>query len=112
MTEDLQSWNDLADLENYEEENNLILIDGNNLAFRWLNRKNHSDYYDEYIRTIKSLAKSYRASRIICCYDFGHSYYRKAIRDNYKANRKKPKEPDEAKKYDEFFNCLNNIIDQ
>lgn len=112
MSEEIQSWNDLVDLDHYESENNLLLIDGNNLAFRWLNRNNRTDYYDEYVRTIKSFAKSYRCSRIICCYDFGHSYYRKEIFPEYKSNRKLPDDPAEAQKFKEFFDCLNSIIEQ
>ncbi len=108
---ELQSWNDLADLDGYEPEDNLLLIDGNNLAYRWLNRKNYDDYGDEYIKTVRSLAKSYRAERIIICYDYGKSYYRMDIYDEYKATRKKPKEPEEIAKYEAFFNCLNNLVE-
>ena len=39
------SWNDLAELEQDKyEENNLLLIDANNVAFRYLHRPNFDNY--------------------------------------------------------------------
>ncbi len=108
---EMQSWNDLAELDGYDPEDNLLLIDGNNLAYRWLNRKNYDDYGDEYITTVKSLAKSYKAERIIVLYDFGKSYFRMDLHDEYKGTRKKPKEPEEIAKYEAFFNCLNSLVE-
>jgi len=108
---DLQSWNDLAELDEYVPENNLLLIDGNNLAYRFLNRQNHDNYGEEYIRTVKSLGKSYKAKRIIVCFDFGKSYYRIELHDKYKGTRKKPTEPEEIEKFERFFGCLNDLID-
>ena len=51
-----KSWNDLAEVENATATaTNLLLIDANNLAFRWLQRKNVDNFTDDFIKTIKSL---------------------------------------------------------
>lgn len=106
-----KSWNDLAELEIATKEsfNNLLLIDGNNLAFRWKHRKNYNSYQEEYERTVNSLSKSYEAEKTIVCFDFGKSYYRKEKYPEYKENRKKPTDPEEIKKAEEFFSVLNDI---
>jgi DNA polymerase-1 len=110
---DVKGWNDLAAVQNQlGEKNNLIIIDGNNLAYRWIQRKNYNHFEEDYIRTIESLGNSYKASRTIVCFDFGKSYYRMNISDNYKGTRKKPTDEEEIKKYQEFFDCLNIIYDE
>ena len=108
-----KSWNDLAEVENASAAaTNLLLIDANNLAFRWLQRKNVDNFTDDFIKTIKSLEKSYRIKRTIVCFDFGRSYYRNELLDTYKANRKKPTDPEVIEKFDKFFSCLNVIPDK
>jgi len=109
-----KSWNDLADLQSpdYDAYNNLLLIDANNLSYRWLQRPNYSSFGDDFIRTIQSLSKSYEAKRTIVCFDFGKSYYRMDMLDEYKGTRKKPQDEDEVKKYEEFFAVLNDLPDQ
>jgi DNA polymerase-1 len=105
-----KNWDDLADVENQKTQpKSLLLIDGNNLAYRWLQRKNYNNFKDDYLRTIESLSKSYNAERTIVCFDFGKSYYRMEILDTYKGNRIKPQEEEEQKHYEEFFACLNDI---
>ena len=109
-----KSWNDLADLQSpdYEAYNNLLLIDANNLSYRWLQRPNYSSFGDDFIRTIQSLSKSYEAKRTVVCFDFGKSYYRMDMLDEYKGTRKKPQDEEEIKKYEEFFAVLNDLPDQ
>ncbi len=109
-----KTWNDLADLsvsaqQSYE---NLLLVDGNNLAYRWLHRANYNNFGEDFKRTVQSLAKSYEAIRTVVCFDFGKSYFRMDMFDEYKQNRKKPKEEEEVKKYEEFFAVLNNLPDE
>lgn len=105
-----KTWDDLVDVENQKTQpKSLLLIDGNNLAYRWLQRKNYNSFQDDYLRTIESLSKSYNAERTIVCFDFGKSYYRMELLDSYKGNRIKPKEEEEQKHYEEFFTCLNDI---
>lgn len=110
----MKSWNDLADLENENtaSHKNLLLLDGNNLAYRFIQKRNYNDYAEEYKQTIKSLAKSYEACRVIVCFDFGKSYYRLNLLDDYKGTRKKPKEPEEIAKMEEFFSVLNALPDE
>lgn len=109
-----KSWNDLADLQSpdYDAYSNLLLIDANNLSYRWLQRPNYSSFGDDFIRTIQSLSKSYEAKRTVVCFDFGKSYYRMDMLDEYKGTRKKPQDEEEAKKYEEFFAVLNDLPDQ
>jgi 5'-3' exonuclease len=109
-----KSWNDLADLQepDYSAYNNLLIIDANNLSYRWLQRPNYSNFGPDFIRTIQSLAKSYEAARTIVCFDFGKSYYRMDMHDEYKGTRKKPQDEDEIKKFEDFFAVLNDLPDQ
>ena len=109
-----KSWNDLADLQepDYSTYNNLLIIDANNLSYRWLQRPNYDSFGDDFIRTVQSLAKSYEAQRTIVCFDFGKSYYRMDMHDEYKGTRKKPQDEDEIKKYENFFAVLNALPDE
>ena len=109
-----KSWNDLADLQepDYSTYNNLVIIDANNLSYRWLQRPNYGSFGAEFIRTIQSLSKSYEAARTIVCFDFGKSYYRMDMHEEYKGTRKKPQDEEEIKKYEEFFAVLNDLPEQ
>ena len=109
-----KSWNDLADLQapDYSTYNNLLIIDANNLSYRWLQRANYASFDSDFVRTIQSLAKSYEAARTIVCFDFGKSYYRMDMHDEYKGTRKKPQDEDEIKKYQDFFAVLNALPEQ
>jgi len=109
-----KSWNDLADLQapDYSTYNNLLIVDANNLSYRWLQRPNYASFDADFIRTIQSLAKSYEAARTIVCFDFGKSYYRMDMHEEYKGTRKKPQEEEEIKKYEDFFAVLNALPEQ
>jgi 5'-3' exonuclease len=108
-----KSWNDLADVQetDYSEYNNLLVIDANNLSYRWLRRPNHGSFGADFIRTIESLAKSYEAAKTIVCFDFGKSYYRMEMLDEYKGTRTKSDDPDEVKRFEDFFSVLNALPD-
>ena len=109
-----KSWNDLADLQepDYSNYNNLLIIDANNLSYRWLQRPNYDSFGADFVRTIQSLSKSYEAARTIVCFDFGKSYYRMDMHEEYKGTRKKPQEEEEIKKYEAFFAVLNDLPEQ
>jgi 5'-3' exonuclease len=109
-----KSWNDLADLQqpDYSSYNNLLIIDANNLSYRWLQRPNYGSFGTDFIRTIQSLSKSYEATRTIVCFDFGKSYYRMDMHEEYKGTRKKPQDEEEIKKYEDFFAVLNSLPDE
>lgn len=64
-----------------------LVVDALNLAFRW-KHQNRTDFRDDYVQTVKSLAQSYNCGNIIITADWGSSSYRKAILPEYKQNRK------------------------
>jgi DNA polymerase-1 len=68
-------------------ENTLMIVDALNLAFRYKHSKAR-DFAEDYLRTVESLKKSYKAKWIIIAADQGSSSYRKAIYPLYKQNRK------------------------
>lgn len=66
---------------------NLLVVDAMNLAFRW-KHQGATQFTDEYLRTVKSLARSYKTGQIVITADMGGSRYRREIFPEYKANRK------------------------
>jgi DNA polymerase-1 len=70
-----------------EQENVLMVVDALNLAFRW-KHSGATDFAEDYIRTVESLKKSYKAKWVIITADQNSSSYRKAIYPDYKQNRK------------------------
>ena len=70
-----------------EQENTLLIVDALNLAFRY-KHSGATDFAEDYLRTVQSLKKSYKASHVIIACDQGSSSYRKAIYPEYKQNRK------------------------
>jgi 5'-3' exonuclease len=94
----------IANLGSPAPTGNLLIVDGLNVAFRW-KHQNILDFKYDYIRTIESLAKSYKAGTIIVCAD-GGSNYRKEIFPEYKANRKErfaDQTEQEAKEFEMFM---------
>ena len=67
--------------------NTLLIVDSLNLAFRY-KHSGATDFAEDYLRTINSLKKSYKASHVIMACDQGSSSFRKAIYPEYKQNRK------------------------
>jgi hypothetical protein len=86
--QDTKSWNDLAGLEisTGSDRSNLLLLDSNNMSYRYIRRANYNAYQDDFIKTVKSLGKSYDAKRTIACFDYGKSYYRVEMFDDYLKN--------------------------
>lgn len=70
-----------------ESNNTLLIVDALNLAFRY-KHSGATDFATDYIRTVDSLKKSYKASHVIIACDHGSSSYRKALSPEYKQNRK------------------------
>ena len=70
-----------------EVEDNLMVVDALNLSFRYRHSKKE-DFATDYVRTIQSLAKSYKSKWIVIVADKGSSSYRKNLYPEYKANRK------------------------
>ena len=88
--------------------NNLLVLDSLNLAFRY-KYANKKIFADEYIETVKSLAKSYEAKDVIILGD-GGSTYREAIYPEYKGNRKELREKQTEKEEQEFKEFLDEYI--
>lgn len=109
-----KSWSDLEDVVNadYTEYNNLLVIDGNNVSYRYIQRANYDSYEEDFKRTIASLAKSYKARRTIVCFDFGKSYYRMNLLSDYKGTRKKAETPEEIEHAEKFFAVLNRLPEE
>jgi 5'-3' exonuclease len=74
-----------------ESNNTLLVVDALNLAFRY-KHSGATDFATDYIRTVDSLKKSYKASHVIVACDQGSSAYRKALSPEYKQNRKDKQE--------------------
>ena len=91
-------------------ENTLLLVDGLNLAFRW---RDFDEFTNEYVKVVRSLAKSYKAGNIIIASDWGSSQYRKSIYPDYKQNRKEKYEnqtEEEREKFERFFNAWEECL--
>jgi 5'-3' exonuclease len=65
----------------------LLVVDGINLGWRW-KHLGSTDFCDDYIKTVESLKRSYKASHVIVTCDRGASTYRKGIYPEYKQNRR------------------------
>ena len=68
------------------DKNNLLIVDGLNLAFRY-KHANKKNFAEEYVKTVQSFAQSYKAKKIIVLSDAG-STYRYNIYSDYKKSRK------------------------
>jgi 5'-3' exonuclease len=93
--------------------NATIVIDALNLAFRW-KHQGRTDFCDDYIRTVESLARSYDCSNVIITSDQGSSSYRREICPEYKQNRKdKYAEQTEEEKqaFADFFEEFENTLE-
>lgn len=101
-------------------KNNLLIVDGLNLAFRW-KHKGQSDFAADFIRTVQSFAKSYNCRKVVVLNDYKGSAFRKAIHPRYKADRKerfKDQTEEEKQKNAEFFDghkrtmelCAKNFL--
>lgn len=96
-----------------ELEDNLLILDALNMGFRWLH-SGATDFKDDYLKTVESLKKSYKAKWVIIAADQGSSSYRKAIYPEYKQNRKDKYEtqtPEDKLKFELFFEEYQRTLD-
>lgn len=100
-----------------ESANTLLVVDALNLAFRY-KHSGATDFAEDYLRTVQSLKKSYKASHVIVACDQGSSSYRKALSPEYKQNRKdKFAEQTDAERaafelfFEEFTRTLEHIAE-
>lgn len=90
-----------------------MIVDSLNLAFRY-KHQNALHFKEDYIRTVESLKKSYKASQVIILSDWGSSTYRREIYPEYKQNRKEKQElqtPEEAAYFEKFFEEYLKIVE-
>jgi 5'-3' exonuclease len=88
-----------------EVGSNLLVVDGMNLAFRW-KHQGATDFAEDYIRTIDSLKRSYKAKWVVVLTDYGGSAYRRSVYGEYKQNRKDKhatQTPEEAEAFEQFL---------
>jgi len=98
---------------NTTEDNSLMIVDSLNLGFRWMH-SGATDFVEDYVNTVASLARSYKCSKVIIAGDMGSSSYRKALAPDYKANRKEKYETQteaEAAKFAAFFAEMQRVLD-
>ena len=88
--------------------NNILIVDSLNLAFRYKHTK-HRNFAEDYYRTVKSLAKSYSADKIILACDWGKSVYRKNLYPEYKADRDVKIQSQTEEEKQEFFDFLEDF---
>jgi 5'-3' exonuclease len=95
------------------EPNTLMVVDSLNLAFRW-KHSGAKTFLDEYMRTIDSLRKSYKAGKVIITCDEGSSSYRKSIFPEYKSGRKEKYSTqtlEEKAAFEAFLTEFSRVID-
>ena len=98
-------------LSSTEDFNNLLVVDGLNLAFRY-KHLGKDKFAEDYVRTVHSFAKSYKSGKIIITGD-GGSDYRYALLDTYKISRKDLKDNQtekEAKEFEDFLSEVNRAF--
>jgi 5'-3' exonuclease len=98
---------------NSVDPSTIMIVDSLNLAFRW-KHSGAKTFAENFIETVESLKKSYKASKVIIACDQGSSSFRKEILPSYKENRKeKFAEQTDAERlaFEEFFTEFNRTID-
>lgn len=93
-----------------EVEDNLMVVDALNLAFRYRHSKKE-DFATDYVRTVQSLAKSYKSKWVVIAADRGASSYRKNLYPEYKANRKEKYANQTEAEQEEFIKFLADYED-
>lgn len=94
------------------DPNTIMVVDALNLAFRY-KHSGAKEFVEDYMRTVESLRKSYKAEKVIITCDQGSSSYRKAIYPEYKQNRKDKYETqtdEEAANFEAFFKEFSKTI--
>lgn len=107
----------MSDMLEPMPEQNLMIVDALNLAFRWKHQGSTS-FADDYKKTVDSLARSYKSGRVIIAADWGGSEYRREIFPEYKANRKElyendsPEEKEATRLFFEEYEATLELLDK
>lgn len=91
----------------------LMIVDSLNLAFRY-KHSGAKTFVDQYMQTVDSLKRSYKAGKVIIACDGGSSTYRRNIFPDYKGNRieKYASQTDQERlDFEEFLKEFNRVID-
>jgi 5'-3' exonuclease len=104
----------MKQFKDFEKSNNsLMIVDALNLAFRY-KHSGARNFAEDYLRTVQSLSKSYKARWTIIAADQGSSSYRKEIYPLYKQNRKdKYEQQTEAERaeFELFFEDFTSTLE-
>ncbi len=95
------------------EPQTLLIVDSLNLAFRW-KHSGAKEFVDDYLATVNSFKKSFKASKVIITCDMGKSSYRKEIFPEYKQNRTEKQTlqtPAEEAAFQAFFEEYCRVVD-
>jgi len=97
----------IYELEMYKEPegSNLMVVDALNLAFRY-KHAGKEEFAQDYLRTVQSLAKSYKSKNVLITCDWGKSTYRKELYPEYKGDREAKvagQTPEEQEAFALFF---------
>ena len=84
-----------------KDEGTYLIVDALNLAFRYKHSKK-PNFAEDYLRTVQSLANSYKADNILITADWGSSSYRCGILPEYKGNRKEKYDKQTEQEAEEF----------
>ena len=110
MAKDFKDLNDAQPLN----PKHVLVVDSLNLGFRW-KHSGATEFADNYIDTVKSLARSYKCGSVIITADWGASSYRKELLPTYKGNREELRAKQTDKERDDFQAFLteyNNTLMQ
>lgn len=91
----------------------VMIVDSLNTAFRW-KHEGKLEYHADFVRTVESLRKSYKAGKVVIAADKGSSKFRKEIYPEYKGNRQEKfdqQTPEEALEFKLFIEEFNRVID-
>ena len=109
---DMGNWDEVVE-EALIPNDNLLIVDGLNLAFRW-KHKGATNFAGEFVKTINSLAKSYHAGKVVVLADFRGSKWRKHLHPKYKFDRKAKyadQTEEEKAAAEQFFADFDDAID-
>jgi 5'-3' exonuclease len=93
------------ELKATQERDNLLVVDGLNLAFRY-KHSGSTNFAADYLRLIQSLAQSYNAAKVIVTSDWGKSSYRLDVDSEYKGNRVKLRATQTEEEKTAFINFI------
>lgn len=106
----MKGW-ELPKIDPRKEGSNLLLVDGLNFSFRY-KHSGATRFVADYLKTLRSFAKSYSCTDIVMLSDKKGSKYRKEIYPEYKGNRDYSGQTEaEKERAAAFFLEYNNTLE-